>query len=328
MQVQELILHKILEEDRLFSLQLREQNLSVSDENEQMMLQLHQSYQSKAKGYGVFTEHSPFAKVLNQYLEQDIDFLTLSKKSAEFLVAEMSKYPFTQSGTLIVSRYKFLATDYLFFALIDNMQSILVDNNLDVQKTEYLALDNFDMVCRINITEMQNNAKSNRYLTFAKGRVGRKVADFFLDFLGAEIGLEPKVQNQVLMQAICDYTEQEELEKEQTLDMKKKALDYCKAKQKSGDEIILQELSDELGEVSEMNFNDFTHSKEYNLEESIVPAVATLKNLTKFSGAGRGVSISFDAELLGDRVVWDSENDTLTIKKLPPNLKDQLTKHS
>ena len=36
-----------------------------------------------------------------------------------------------------------------------------------------------------------------------------------MDFLGAEEGLNPQVQNQCLLQAVSDYCEQGELNKEQ-----------------------------------------------------------------------------------------------------------------
>ena len=62
------------------------------------------------------------------------------------------------------------------------------------------------------------------------------------------------------------------------------------------------------------------------MEENIPPLRATLKSLTKFSGAGKGVTLSFDADLLNQRIYWDPITDTLTIKGIPPNLKDQLQK--
>jgi len=65
-------------------------------------------------------------------------------------------------------------------------------------------------------------------------------------------------------------------------------------------------------------------SKTIGLEDSIPPIRTALKSLTKFSGSGKGVTISFDAELLNQRILWDEAADTLTIKGLPPNLRDQL----
>ena len=137
------------------------------------------------------------------------------------LADELGKYNFAESGTLILCQYNFLATDYLFIALLDSRHSMLVDEHLDIRRTEYLDITQFDIAARINLTDLQVNANSNRYLTFIKGRVGRKISDFFMDFLGAEEGLNPQVQNQCLLQAVSDYCDQGELNKEQTQAVKK-----------------------------------------------------------------------------------------------------------
>ena len=232
-----------------------------------------------------------------------------------------------QAGLFILCRYNFLATDYLFIALIDSRSSILVDDHLDVKSTQYLDITQYDIACRINLTELSINATSNRYLTFIKGRVGRKVADFFMDFLSAEEGLNPQVQNQTLLQAVNDFCEQGELSVPQTREVKKQAFEYCKGQINQGEEIAINELSESLPTLNELNFAQFTQEKEYGLEESIPPVRSALKGLTKYSGSGKGVTISFNAELLGERLIWDELNDTLTIKGLPANLRDQLERN-
>ena len=193
--VKQIILHQIIkaepEGDNLppLSCVLREQLLTITPEVEQMMLQLHQGYQNKAKAYGVFQESSVFAQCLNRLLENELDFLPFSHEATHLLLAELGKYHFADSGTLVLCQYNFLATDYLFIALLDSRVSMLVNEQLEIQRTEYLDITQFDVAARINLTDLQVNANSNRYLTFIKGRVGRKIADFFMDFLGAEEGL-------------------------------------------------------------------------------------------------------------------------------------------
>lgn len=187
---------------------LRDELLTITPEVEQMMLQLHQGYQNKGKAFGVFQENSIFAQDLNRLLENEINFLNFSQQSTKLLAQELGKYNFADSGTLILCQYNFLATDYLFIALLDSRISMLVDENLEIRRTEYLDITQFDIAARINLTDLQVNANSNRYLTFIKGRVGRKISDFFMDFLGAEEGLNPQVQNQCLLQAVSDYCEQ------------------------------------------------------------------------------------------------------------------------
>ena len=328
--VKQIILHQIIKAEPEggnpppLSSVLREQLLTITPEVEQMMLQLHQGYQNKAKAYGVFQESSVFAQSLNRLLENELDFLPFSHEATHLLVTELSKYNFADSGTLVLCQYNFLATDYLFIALLDSRVSMLVNEQLEIQRTEYLDITQFDVAARINLTDLQLNANSNRYLTFIKGRVGRKIADFFMDFLGAEEGLNPQVQNQCLLQAVSDYCVQGELNLEQTQAVKKQVFEYCKGQMNSGEEIELTELSEELPTLNQQPFVTFTQEQNYGLEDSIPPVRTALKSLTKFSGSGKGVTISFDAELINQRIIWDEADDTLTIKGLPPNLRDQL----
>ena len=328
--VNQIVLHQLVKhaenETTTMESVLRDELLTITPEVEQMMLQLHQGYQNKGKAFGVFQENSIFAQDLNRLLENEINFLNFSQQSTKLLAQELGKYNFADSGTLILCQYNFLATDYLFIALLDSRISMLVDENLEIRRTEYLDITQFDIAARINLTDLQVNANSNRYLTFIKGRVGRKISDFFMDFLGAEEGLNPQVQNQCLLQAVSDYCEQGELNKEQTQAVKKHVFEYCKGQLASGDEIALTELSANLPTLNERPFVTFTEEQDYGLEETIPPVRSALKTLTKFSGSGKGVTLSFDADLLNNRIEWDPLTDTLTIKGIPPNLKDQLQK--
>ena len=328
--VNQIVLHQLVKhaenETTTMESVLRDELLTITPEVEQMMLQLHQGYQNKGKAFGVFQENSIFAQDLNRLLENEINFLNFSQQSTKLLAQELGKYNFADSGTLILCQYNFLATDYLFIALLDSRISMLVDENLEIRRTEYLDITQFDIAARINLTDLQVNANSNRYLTFIKGRVGRKISDFFMDFLGAKEGLNPQVQNQCLLQAVSDYCEQGELNKEQTQAVKKQVFEYCKGQLASGDEIALTELSANLPTLNERPFVTFTEEQDYGLEETIPPVRSALKTLTKFSGSGKGVTLSFDADLLNNRIEWDPLTDTLTIKGIPPNLKDQLQK--
>ena len=328
--VNQIVLHQLVKhaENKTTTMEsvLRDELLTITPEVEQMMLQLHQGYQNKGKAFGVFQENSIFAQDLNRLLENEINFLNFSQQSTKLLAQELGKYNFADSGTLILCQYNFLATDYLLIALLDSRISMLVDENLEIRRTEYLDITQFDIAARINLTDLQVNANSNRYLTFIKGRVGRKISDFFMDFLGAEEGLNPQVQNQCLLQAVSDYCEQGELNKEQTQAVKKQVFEYCKGQLASGDEIALTELSANLPTLNERPFVTFTEEQDYGLEENIPPVRSALKTLTKVSGSGKGVTLSFDADLLNNRIEWDPLTDTLTIKGIPPNLKDQLQK--
>lgn len=328
-EVKEIALHQLIKDNAPIGLstKLRSSVLKINGNVEQMMELLHQTYQSKGKSYGIFKNDSQFAQWFKQWLTQGIDFFQFSCQGANLLAEELGKYSFASDGTFIFCQYNFLATDYLFVALLNSRTSLLVDEELNIQPTNYLDISQYDIACRINLAEFGMEPTSDRYLTFIKGRVGRKVSDFFMDFLGAEEGLNPKVQNQCLVQAVSDYCRQEDLTPKQSQEIKGQVLTYCKEQAKAHDEINLNRLSQHISGGNKSDFEEFVKSKDYALAENIPPVQSSLKALTKYSGAGKGVSISFDANLLHNRIQWDEENDRLIIQGLPPNLRDQLIRN-
>ena len=96
----------------------------------------------------------------------------------------------------------------------------------------------------------------------------------------------------------------------------------------AGEEIAIDDLARELPPLGEKNFREFTQEQGYELEESFPADRSTLRQLTKFAGSGGGLTINFDAMLLGERIFWDPVTDTLTIKGTPPNLRDQLQRRT
>ncbi|MGF1700557.1 nucleoid-associated protein YejK [Photobacterium makurazakiensis] len=321
------ILHQLTknESDEL-EVHLRKQTLENNSSTEDLVAELHRVYSSKgAKGFGHFSAESEFSHWLKQVRTGELDFLTFSNQSVQRLHSELAKYPFADVGTLVIAEYQSLATDYLFIGLLPTCHSMKVTEQLDISATDYLDVGKMDIVARIDLSSWETDSDSNRYLTFIKGRVGRKIADFFLDFLQAEVGLDVKEQNQVLMQAVEDFCADSRLEKEEKQQYRKQVYDYCNGQLQSGDEVTVKELAAELPESNDgTDFYQFTSQQGYELEESFPADRTAMRKLTKFVGSGGGVSINFDSMLLGERIFYDAESDTLTLKGIPPNLKDQL----
>ena len=264
----------------------------------------------------MFSEESELADSLRLQRQGEEDFLAFSRAATGRLRDELAKYPFADGGIVLFCHYRYLAVEYLLVTVLNNLSSMRVNEQLDISSTHYLDINHADIVARIDLTEWETNPESTRYLTFLKGRVGRKVADFFMDFLGASEGLNAKAQNKGLLQAVDDFTAEAQV------------YSYCNEQLQAGEEIELESLSKELAGVSEVSFQEFTAEKGYELEESFPADRSTLRQLTKFAGSGGGLTINFDAMLLGERIFWDPATDTLTIKGTPPNLRDQLQRRT
>ncbi|MBF1863698.1 nucleoid-associated protein, partial [Pseudomonas aeruginosa] len=65
-------------------------------------------------------------------------------------------------------------------------------------------------------------------------------------------------------------------------------------------------------------------NKDYGLSPEIPADKRTLNQFRRFTGRAEGLSISFEAHLLGSRIEYDEERDTLRISSLPTQLRDQL----
>ncbi len=305
----------------------RKESLPKNASSENLVSELHRVFNSKAgKGFGSFKQESEFQTWLQDLQSNGMPFYDFSQASAERLKNELIKYPFAEEGILVITQYQVLATDYLFIAMVPSNQSLKVTEGLDISATDYLDVAKMDIAARIDLTSFDTDKSSNRYLAYIKGRVGRKVADFFLDFLQAEVGLDTKQQNQVLVQAIEDFCSDSKLEKEEASNFKKQVASYCSEQIKSGDEVDVQELSGELPSAEDgTSFLNYTQQHGYELEQSFPGDRAAVRKLTKYVGVGGGINISFDSNLLGERIFYDPQTDTLTLTP-PPNLKDQLTR--
>jgi nucleoid-associated protein len=302
--IEQIALHQLNKRDeQTLDVMLRDTLLTPNAAVEEMIAELHRVYSAKSKAYWLFNQDSELSVALRQCRKGEENFLNFSRAATGRLRDELSKYPFAEGGVVLFCHYRFLAAEYLLIAVLSSRSSMRVNEQLDVSSIHYLDINHADIVARIDLTEWETNPESTRYLTFLKGRVGRKVSDFFMDFLGAAEGLDTKAQNRGLLQAVDDF---------------------CTEQLQAGEEIALDELSEELPPWNDKKFKEFTQEQGYQLEESFPADRSTLRQLTKFAGSGGGLSINFDAMLMGERIFWDPATDTLTIKGTPPNLRDQL----
>ncbi|UUE59220.1 nucleoid-associated protein YejK [Pectobacterium aroidearum] len=327
--IAQIALHQLIKRDeQTLEMVLRDSLLSTNAAVEEMMAELHRVYSAKSKAYGLFNEQSELADALRACRKGDEDFLSFSRAATGRLRDELAKYPFAEGGIVLFCQYRYLAVDYLLISVLNSCNSMRVNEQLDISTTHYLDINHADIVARIDLTEWETNPESTRYLTFLKGRVGRKVSDFFMDFLAASEGLDTKAQNRGLLKAVDEYCDEAQLDKNERQNYRQQVYSYCNEQLQSGEEIELASLSQELPSLGEKTFQQFSTEQGYELEESFPADRGTLRQLTKFAGSGGGISLNFDAMLLGERIFWDPATDTLTIKGTPPNLRDQLQRRT
>ncbi|WP_042013965.1 nucleoid-associated protein YejK [Aeromonas fluvialis] len=328
----------------------RSQLLPADEAVQGLMAELHRIYNGKGgKGFGFFAdpevavavladgEEAPkqpsplFRLALEKLLDEQLEFVPFSVEMTQLLVKQLMDHALDEQGVLLFAKYNYVGVDYLLIALLEGKESVTVSEALELRHIQYLDIGKLNLVARIDLTEWKTQADSRRYITFSKGRIGRKLGDFFMDLLGAREGMDAKVQNKGLLQAVEDYCDSRQLEPTERNDYKKQVFKYCTEQASAGEEIEIKALSAELSTKDagdgDLDFYSFI-GQEYELADRFPADRSTLRGLTKFVGSGGGLTLSFEQKLLNSRIFYDPQTDTLTIKGVPPNLKDQLLRQS
>ena len=212
-------------------------------------------------------------------------------------------------------------------AILNTKQHVEINRELELSSSDHLDLAKMQLAVRIDLTQLSTTPEQNRYISFIKGRMGRKVSDFFMQFLGCEELVDIKQQNKQLLSSVDEYLASEQMDASEKNATRKTVSEYYKEKLDAGEDIQLKELADKLPKEPEGDdFYQFVANSETPIEETFQADRSALKTLAKFSGQGGGISLSFERNLYGERVHYDAGSDTLMIKGIPPNLKDQLLK--
>ncbi|WP_417707157.1 nucleoid-associated protein YejK [Pseudomonas sp.] len=309
-------------------LHARDSELATSQAMENLLADLNESYNAKqGKAWGLFHEESgayPFSGWLKAYLDGEQDFTAFSRQAVEHLQKLMEESNLSTGGHVLLAHYQQGMTDYLAIALLHHSEGVAVTDALDVTPAKHLDLGQLHLAARINISEWQNNKQSKQYISFIKGKNGKKVSDYFRDFIGCQEGVDGPGETRTLLKAFSDYVESEDLPEEQAREKTKTLVGYATGQAKMGEPITLEELSGLIDEERPKAFYEHIRNKDYGMAPEFPADKRTLSQFQRFTGRAEGLSISFEAHLLGSKVEYDEGRDMLIIRQLPTQLKDQL----
>jgi nucleoid-associated protein len=225
---------------------------------------------------------------------------------------------------VLFAHYQQGMTDYLAIALLHHSEGVAVTDALDVAPAKHLDLGQLHLAARINISEWRNNAHSKQYISFIRGKNGKKVSDYFRDFIGCQEGVDAPSETRTLLKAFSDFVESEDLAEEKAREKTEALVDYATSQAKLGEPITLDELSGLIDEDRPRAFFEHIRNKDYGMAPEFPADKRTLNQFRRFTGRAEGLSISFESHLLGSAIEYDEARDMLIIRQLPTQLKDQL----
>ncbi|WP_265533564.1 nucleoid-associated protein YejK [Pseudomonas saponiphila] len=302
--------------------------LAESEIRDDLMRQFNESYNAKqGKAWGLFHPESgayPFSGWLTKYLASGKDFIEFSNSAVEHLTKLMEESNLSVGGHALFCHYQQGLTQYLVIALLQETGAVTVTDGLALAPVLRLDLDHIHLAARINLSEWKDNPKSRQYISFIKGKNGRKANDYFRDFIGCQEGIDGPGETRTLLKAFSDFVENEDLPEESAREKTKTLVDYASSQAKLGEPMGLEELSELIDEDRPKAFYDHIRNKDYGLSPEIPADKRTLNQFRRFTGRTEGLSISFEQHLLGSKVEFDQSGGTLTLRGLPTQLVEQL----
>lgn len=295
---------------------------------ESLVFDLNGTYNTKTgKGWGYFQQASG-AFLLSGWLEewflQGFSFIDFTRTAVEHLTKLMEESNLSAGGHVLFVHYQQGLTEYLTIAILQQVETVAVGQDLSVAVSRNLDTGTLAFASRINLSEWRSNPESRQYISFIKPKGGRRAVGYFRDFIGVTEGVDSPGETRTLLKAFSDFVKAKELADDTASEKSHDLVAYAQAQDKVGSPISLDELSELLDEDKPKTFAEFIRAGDYGISETFAPDKRTLNQYRRYTGRAEGMSISFEAHLLGRRVEFDTQSASLTIKGLPTQLVEQL----
>lgn len=304
------------------------QVLSESPALDDLLSGLKDVYHRKTKAWGRFDEatHSGLAADMEGYLAQTLDFVALTRALGDRLLPLVDDH-LPIGGHLLMVDYQQGDARYLLLALLHHRDGFVIDEHLDIAAGRQLNLAQLSLAARLDIAQWKSGNDSHPYLSWSRDRGGKGLSEGLVAALGASEQRDAGQETRTLLKAFSDYVEQQDLPEEQSREKTDTLIDYASEQVGRGEPIALEELSELIDEQQPKAFYDHIRHSDYGLSPEVPPDRRTLSQFRRFTGRAEGVSISFDAHLLGGAIDYDATRDQLVIRKIPKGLRDQLKQH-
>ena len=328
MTIKQIIVHKLDRAPEADNLQTipADHSLETTPSLELVLDDLLQTYNKKQdKCYARFSDlaEDSFPGQLSQYTGQQTDFTNLTRNTLERIAARLDEAGALGAGYVLFADYQQGLTRYMLLCMLTSQNSITVTDDLDIQETSYLDTSRMSLACRLNFTEWQNNPQAGRYLSFLRPKGGKRLSNVFQEAIGCSETGSSKDEANTLVKAVNDYCKEEPSSENRTT-VKRQVYDYCQNKLEDGDSLSMEELTGYLSEAGPDQFAKFVNTRDYDMSTPMSPEKRVLTKLVRYTGRSKGLSLSFDAELLGGQIRYDEAGDQLIITGVPDKLKEQL----
>lgn len=261
-----------------------------------------------------------FQEQLDKLLKEEYNFLKYSRVMADDLKEEMDGERMSTGGYLIVMEYTSTANnDYLFIALLNNKVEYSINDTLDLDKFLTLNIDKMAMASVLNLTKYSN--EKDNYLTFLKGL--REIPDYFIKFMGADKDKKRDLKSQTRhwLEAIATYLKDEGTEDKSVEIIIQDLINTVKDLKKKETILTAETIANIIEPSDPEKFIDYVFDEEKDFQinseiETLDTTILRSYGIVKYENKEKDFLLKFPARAVGNSIIIDKENGTITIKDI------------
>lgn len=210
----------------------------------------------------------------------------------------------------------------LLLVLTEERPGFIVTAELDVRGISTVAVDRGIRVLEMVVAGDVGAAPRARFA----GRLGRKVGDPLFDLLGLSRDSEAQATGAALARSVALACDAQGLAAAEQRIVTQSVGKLCRERYQQGEPVQRAEVAGLVEQLTGAPQVEQWLSEGGIDQDAFMVAPIGFRKGSRFAGAGRGVSISFDRALLGQDVHFNPESGALSFSRLPANLIDQLRK--
>ncbi len=308
---------------------LRESEFDLNGKIEECARELKLSYIKKlGKIHGRFSSdraNHPSASWIDECISEKLSFISLTHQAMSHFKICLEKTECPLDAHIFFAKESFEHADELYIYIVHHCSGLYLDGDINMSDSIYLDTNHVKLACKLNLREWQDDDNQLNYLSLLPWRGEKDLSDSFSDFCGFTDKADIKEQTENFLDAVESYAN--ELPEEKAVEARETVVNYCLEQDKAGKRVVISELADQVNESGAKDFAQHVKTQKPELTSELIPDRAQLRQYIRISGRDELLSMSFDSKCLGDAIVYDHENESLTINKIPSALKTRLLKH-
>ena len=314
------------------NLQLRPDVFSTNGKLEELAYELKVNFIRKGgKFYGRFSSETvefPFSSWLKEYREERLGFESFTHKAMKQFAYAVEKTENTLDAYVFFLLEKIEAGEILYVFIVEHTNSVYLDAELSISDSHFLNSSQLTLAAKISLNDW-DTGDSATYLAIVRERGEKELSDAFNEFVGFSDKHDVKSDTVEFLKIVDNFTES--LDENTAKMTRSKVVDYCLEQNKAGKSVVIHDLSNSLSEELKTyepdHFSRYVASSQDQIKAEFIPDTAQVRSYARISGRSDSLSMSFDADLLGNNIHYDAASDSLIIKNLPPALKARLLRH-